>query len=116
MAEALGTGTALEALIDMPGAKVLNYEPSVTISLEDNCRVQARILIETRTNAYQVRRDEFPEEQISVFFTTRQYGSLQADDSFEDALARLREHSDELMESYVVDNVLRPLAHAIATK
>ena len=116
VAEALGTGTALEALIDMPDAKVLNYEPSVTISLEDSCRVQARILIETRTNAYQVRRDDFPDEQISVFFTTRQYGSLQADDSFEDALTRLREHSDQLMESYVIDNVLRPLAHAIATK
>ena len=78
--------------------------------------MQARILIETRTNAYQVRRDDFPEEQISVFFTTRQYGSLQADDSFEDALNRLREYSDQLMESYVIDNVLRPLASTIATK
>lgn len=116
VAEALGTGTALEALIDTPGAKVLNYEPSVTISLEDNCRVQARIMIETRTNAYQVRRDDFPDEQISVFFTTRQYGSLQADDSFEASLSRLRAHSEELMDSYVIDHVLRPLAHAIATK
>ena len=73
-------------------------------------------MIETRTNAYQVRRNDFPDEQISVFFTTRQYGSLQADDSFEDSLVRLREHSDQLMDSYVIDNVLRPLAHAIATK
>ena len=116
VAEALGTGTALEALIDTPGAQVLNYEPSVTISLDDSCRVQARIMIETRTNAYQVRRDDFPDEQISVFFTVRQYGSLQADDSFEESLVRLREHSEELMESYVVENVLQPLAHAIATK
>lgn len=116
VAEALGTGTALEALIDTPGAQVLNYEPSVTISLEESCRVQARIMIETRTNAYQVRRDDFPDEQISVFFTVRQYGSLQADDSFEASLDRLREHSEHLMESYVIGNVLQPLAHAIALK
>ena len=116
VAEALGTGTALEALIDTSGAHVLNYEPSVTISLDESCCVQARIMIETRTNAYQVRRGEFPEDQISVFFTVRQYGSLKADDSFEESFTRLRHHSEELMESYVVENVLQPLAHAIATK
>ena len=116
VAEALGTGTALEALIDTPGAHVLNYEPSVTISLDESCRVQARIMIETRTNAYQVRRGDFPDDQISVFFTVRQYGSLEADVTFEETLRKLKRNSEQLMDDYVVEHVLQPLAQAIATK
>lgn len=73
-------------------------------------------MIETRTNAYQVRRGEFPDDQISVYFTVRQYGSLEGVDSFEKTLHKLRDHCDELMHSYVIDHVLRPLQQAISAK
>lgn len=116
VADALGAGSAFEGMLDVPGAKVLNYEPSITIGLDESCRQQARIMIETRTNAYQVRRGEFPEDQISVYFTVRQYGSLNAESSFDATLTRLKEQSDYLMQSYVIDHVLRPLAQAISTK
>jgi len=42
--------------------------------------LQARLMVETRTNAYHVRRGDFPEDQISVYFTVRQYGSLPSGD------------------------------------
>lgn len=116
VADALGAGSAFDGMLDVPGAKVLNYEPSITIGLDESCRQQARLMIETRTNAYQVRRGEFPEDQISVYFTVRQYGSLGADSSFESTLVKLKEQSDYLMQSYVIDHVLRPLAQAISTK
>ncbi len=116
VAEALGAGPAVEGMLDIPGAQILNFEPSVSISLEETCRRQARLMVETRTNAYQVRRGEFPEDQISVYFTVRQYGSLEAGASFEDTFTELGEQCEHLMETYVVDQVLRPLAQAIATK
>lgn len=116
IAEALGTSSCLEGMLDLPGARVLNFEPSMTISLDEACRIQARLMIETRTNAYQVRRDDFPEEQISVYFTVRQYGSLEPDHSFEKTLADLRERSDELMDDYVIEHVLRPLSQAISAR
>ena len=116
VAEALGTCFSMEGLLEIPGAQVLNYEPSMTVSLDESCRQQARLMIETRTNAYQVRRDEFPEDQISVYFTVRQYGSLEPDTSFEDTLRRLRSQCEQLMETHVVDHVLRPLQQAISTK
>ena len=116
VAEALGTGSALEGMLDIPGARLLNFEPSLTVSLDESCRRQARLMIETRTNAYQVRRAEYPEDQISVYFTLRQYGSLEPDTSFEQTFLQLRARCDELMESYVIDHVLRPLAHAISAK
>jgi hypothetical protein len=116
VADALGVSPAYDAFLEIPGARVLNFEPSVTLSLEDSCRRQARLMIETRTNAYQVRRDEFLEEHISVYFTVRQYGSLGTDTSFLDTLGLLREDSERLLEQHVIDQVLHPLAQAIASR
>ncbi|MCA9116180.1 MAG: hypothetical protein KDA79_13935 [Planctomycetaceae bacterium] len=116
VAEALGTGHALEPLMETAGGHVLNYEPSLTLALDESCRTQARLMIETRTNAYQVRRGDFPEDQITVYFTLRQYGSLSTETSFEAAFANLVSHSEDLMERYVIGNVLRPLAQAIAAR
>jgi hypothetical protein len=103
-------------MVNVPGIKVLNYEPSITISLDESCRRQARLMVETRTNAYQVRRGEFSEDQISVYFTVRQYGGLEGVESFEQSLFKLRDQCDELMHGYVIDHVLRPLQQAISTK
>ena len=116
VAEALGTSPAVENLMEIPGAQVINFEPSLTVSLDDTCRLQARLMIETRTNAYHVRRGDYPEEQISVYFTVRQYGSLPPGVSFEDTLLKLRDHNERLMQQHVIDQVLRPLAQAISTK
>lgn len=116
VAEALGTSPAMEGLLDVPGAQVLNFEPSITVSLEESCRRQARLMIETRTNAYQVRRCDFPDDQFSVYFTIRQYGSLEPGSSFEQTLGELRDHCQHLLDTFVVEQVLRPLAQAISTK
>ena len=115
VADALGASPAVEPLAGLEGA-ILNYEPGITVALDDECRLQARLVIETRTNAYQVRKDEFPEDQISVYFTVRQYGSLDPGVAFEERLVTLREHCERLMEDHVVESVLRPLSHAIAAK
>lgn len=114
VAKALGCSPAFEHLPKLPGATVLNFEPSMTISLDEPCRLQARLMVETRTNAYHVRRDEFPEEHISVYFTVRQYGSMEHDASFAERLLQLRQKCEELMEEFVIDEVLLPLSQAIA--
>ncbi len=116
IAEVFGVGSSFDGLMEIPGAEVLSYEPSMTISLESSCRTQARIMVESRTNAYQVRKKEFAEEQISVYFTVRQYGSLSTETSFEETFKKLGKHSESLLNSYVTDHVLKPLAQAIAAK
>jgi len=116
VAEALGTSSAMDGLVDLPDAQVINFEPAITISLDESCRLQARLMIETRTSAYHVRRDDYPEEQISVYFTTRKYGSLDPGTTFEETLDLLREKNDFLLETSVIDEVLSPLKMTIATK
>ncbi|MEZ6125292.1 MAG: hypothetical protein R3C49_19255 [Planctomycetaceae bacterium] len=114
VAKALGCSPSLERLPRIPGASILNFEPTMTVALDESCRLQARLLIETRTNAYQVRRNDFPEEPISVYFTVRQYGSMEHDASFADRMSQLKQKSEELMEAFVIDEVLLPLSQAIS--
>jgi hypothetical protein len=116
VAEALGTLPAFDGLLDIRGSQVINHEPSITVALDDTCRLQARLMVETRTNAYHVRRSEYPEEQISVYFTIRQYGSLAPGVSFDQTLGKLREINERLLLQLVVDQVLKPLAQAISTR
>ncbi len=116
LAEALGPGPALEGVGDIPGSKLINYEPSLTIAVDEECRTQVRVSTETRTNAFQVRTGEFAEEQLSVYVTARQYGSLEGGETYVDTVERLAQLAQDVIESCVVEQVLRPLARTIALK
>ena len=114
MADVLGVSPSMERALELPGATVINYEPSLTIALDPECRTQLRINVETRTNAYQVRINDYPEEQISVYVTARQYGSLLAHQSFAETIDRLRQLCHETIDGYVIQHILQPLARAIS--
>lgn len=116
VAEALGVAPSMDRLADLPNSTIIGYEPSLTVALDEECRLQFRMSMETRTNAYQVRTGDYPEEQLSVYATARQYGSLGPDTNFSDTLDRLVRICHEMIERHVIDQVLRPLARAIATK
>jgi hypothetical protein len=116
VAEALGLSPSLDRLLELPGATVINYEPSLTLSLDDDCRTQCRLSIENRTNAYQIRTGDFPEDQLSVYLTARQYGSLDPTTNYVDALEKLTQICFDVVDNLVVEQVLRPLARTIATK
>jgi hypothetical protein len=115
VAETLGVTSAFEGLAEIAGSQVINFEPSLTIALDETCRLQARLMIETRTSAYQVRRGDFPEDHISVYLYVRKYGSIDPGTTYEDTLELLRKHSERLLEQSVIQQVLRPLAQAIST-
>lgn len=116
VAETLGLGAGMEGLLEAPGVRVLNFEPSVTLSLDRTCRLQCRFSIETRTNAFQVRTGDFPEDQISVYFTVRQYWGGGAERSFVESFVRQRTLGEELVNERIIPKVVRPLAAAIASR
>lgn len=116
VAEALGVGTALEGLLEVPGARVINYEPSLTLSLDDGCRLQCRLSVETRTNAFQVRTGDFPDDQISVYFTVRQYWGSGPDMSFVESFRRQRAVGEDALQRIVIPRIVRPLAVAISAR
>jgi hypothetical protein len=114
LVNALGVLPAFEKMTEIPGAIVLAAEPSIQFALDEECRTQCRLSIESRTSAYHVRTKEYPEEQLSVYFTARRYGSLDNGETFVSAMNRLAEICREIVDGYVVENVLRPLQQTIA--
>jgi hypothetical protein len=116
VADALSVGPSLEGMLEVPGCQVLNFEPSITLALDDSCRLQCRLSVETRTTAGHVRTGEFPEEQISVYFTVRQYWGSGPDRSFMDSFRRQRQLGEEIIQERIIPRVIRPLAQAIASR
>src|SRR5205814_3784352 len=116
VAEALGLNTTLETVLQMPGAKVLGYEPSMMLALDESCRLQCRLNIETRTNAYQIRTNQFPDAPITVYFTIRQYWARQAGKTFVEAYQNQRKTCQELVDQYLIPAVIKPLNQTIENK
>ncbi|MEM9186738.1 MAG: hypothetical protein AAGB00_09615 [Planctomycetota bacterium] len=112
--EALGVCPGLERLAGMPGATFINHEPNITIAVDEDCRVQCRVHIETRTTPYHIRTGEYQEDQLSVYVTARRYGSLDSGMTYVDAMADLRQLCQESVDKYVIETVLEPLARTIA--
>jgi hypothetical protein len=116
VAEALGMSPAMEKLAELPGAQVLNFEPSLTLALDEDCRTQIRVSIESRTGWFHVKSGEFPEDQLSVYVTARQVGSIEGSRDFVSTLDKLNESCRELLDDYVVEHILRPVAETISLK
>jgi hypothetical protein len=116
VAEALGVGSGLEGLFELPRARVVNYEPSVTFALTESCQLQCRLAIETRTSATQVRTRDYGEDQISVYFTVRQYWGSGPELTFLESFRRQRELGEEILQQAVIPRIVRPLAQVIASR
>ncbi|MFL5327295.1 MAG: hypothetical protein ACJ8C4_00130 [Gemmataceae bacterium] len=116
VAEALAVGSPFEPIMQLPSTKVINFEPSVMLALDEQCRLQARISVETRTNAYQVRTGQFPEAPISVYFTVRQYWGKQPFKTFAESYLNQRRIGQEMLDGHVLPSIVRPLAQTIAAK
>jgi hypothetical protein len=114
--DALGISPALSALTSVPGASILAADPALQLALDEDCRTQARLSIETRTSAYHVKTKEYPEENLSVYFTLRRYGSLEPSDTFVKAISRMGEQCRDLVDSYIVEQILKPLQQQIAIR
>ncbi|WP_165071713.1 hypothetical protein [Paludisphaera rhizosphaerae] len=117
VAEALGMGSAFEGLLETPlSKKVVNFEPSLTVALDESCQLQARLSVETRTSAYQLRTGEFGDDQISLYLTIRQYWGNGPDLSFLESFRRQREIGEDILQRSVIPRVVRPLAQVIASR
>jgi hypothetical protein len=114
--EALGVGHALEGLLELPRTQVINFEPSITLALDESCQLQCRLAIETRTSALQVRTGEFADDQISVYFTVRRYWGSGPEQSFLESFHRQREVGEEVLRRAVIPRIVRPLAQVIASR
>jgi hypothetical protein len=116
LVEALGMTPAYERLLELASATTISYEPALQLALDADCRTQVRMSLEPRTTAYHVRTSEYPEEQLSVYLTARRYGSLDPGETFVSAMSKLAEIARNLVDNFMIENVLRPLQQTIAIR
>ena len=113
LANALGLGATFEKAREIPGAQMVSLDPTIQLALVPDCRIQCRLSFEPRTTAYHVKTNEYPEENLSVFFTLRKYGSIDPGETFVSTFQDLMQRGQKLIDDYLMENVLVPLQTAI---
>ena len=114
VAAALLGDSPLAAMSSQAGVRCLEFQPWVVVSLDEECYLQARLGLETRSSSYEVRTGQYNDEPISVYLTVRRYDRPGETVKPVEWLAQLTRTCDDLVDQIVRPNVLRPLAEAIA--
>jgi len=116
VAESLFENSPLACLLDLPGAKPVDFQPTMIVALSDDVRLQARIEIVTRTSSYQVRTGEYSDDSISVYLIVRRFWGDKPKQSFSEIFQSLAERGEQLVSDYLLPRVVRPIHDAIASR
>jgi len=114
VADALLGGSPMAALAMEAGGKTVECEPSAVVALDEDCYLQGRLWMETRSSSYQVRTGQYDSEPISVYFAVRQYPRPGVVMNLPESYERQRELCEDLASRVVVPQVVRPIVTAIA--
>ena len=117
LADALFSASPFATLLEIEGAQALGFDPAILVSLSNDCRQQARISLESRTGAYQIRTGKYKEDdQISLYLAIRQYPDPAVKFSATDSYDRQRDLAAELMSDRVIPSFVKPIVDAIAQR
>jgi hypothetical protein len=116
IAESLLAESPLSCLSEEPGTKCVDFQPTVTVALSEDCRLQARIDVVTRTNSYQVRTGDYADDVISVYLILRRYWGDRPRQPTQELLADMAERAEALCDKYVLPRIVRPISTAIASR
>lgn len=115
--DALIAGSPLAALLDAPGASIIDCQPLFGLSLGERGEVEADFEIKTRSGARQGggQRQEARGEPISVYLTLRKYGPVSDMTYLRSVFQMLARFGEDLLESRVVPKMLVPIRNALAS-
>ena len=110
LAEALFGQTPFIRLLDLPQARPLGFDPSILVSLSDDCRLQGRISLESRTGAYQIRTGKYKEdEQLSIYLTVRQYPDPESSFETLPSYEKQRGLCEDIMSDQIIPHFVNPI-------
>jgi hypothetical protein len=116
IAESLMADSPLNCLTEEPDAKPVDYQPSVTVALSEDCRLQARIDVVTRTNSYQVRTGNYSDDVISVCLILRRHWGDRPRMAMDELLREMAGRCEQLCDRHILPRILRPISNAIASR
>jgi len=112
VARALLGGSPPAALAGEPDARMIDYQPSMIVALDEQCSLQARLAVETRNSTYQVRTGQWEDEPISVYFTIRRHPGASAAPNLVKMFAEQCDIAEDLCRRIVIPQVVQPIAAA----
>ncbi|MDP6636158.1 MAG: hypothetical protein QGG42_14760 [Phycisphaerae bacterium] len=115
VAESIIGDSALGALASENNTRCLECEPSMVIALDDDCYLQARISLETRSSDYQVRTGRYDSEPISVYLTVRRMPTPGKIMNMTESLTEQSAICEDICRRIVIPKIVRPIAVAIAS-
>ncbi len=116
IADSLLARSPLTCLTEEEGARPVDFQPTVTVALSDDCRLQARIDVVTRTNSYQVRTGDYSDDVISVYLILRRYWGDRPREPMEQLFAQMARRAEQLCDSHILPKVVKPISEAIASR
>ncbi len=117
ISEALLAGSKFSSLFDIAGVKTISCNPSAVIALSEDCRVQARIALESRTSLFEARGEKVKQDEpISLYFTIRRYPGGSAPFDLVDAYRKQCRIAEQLMFDRIIPHFVQPLVAAIAQR
>jgi len=116
IADSLFPDSPLACLTDEQGARPVDFQPTITVALSEDCRLQARIDVVTRTNSYQVRTGDYSDDVISVYLILRRYWGDRPRESMVDLLTQMAARAEQLCDKYLLTRVIRPISAAISSR
>jgi len=115
VASALLGDSPLAALVGEVAGGCVEFEPGIVVALDEDCYMQARLSLETRSSSYQVRTGQYDDEPISIYFTVRRYPTPGQVINMTESLAHQAMTCQDLVKRVVIPQVVRPIALAIST-
>ncbi|MGC4031558.1 MAG: hypothetical protein QM754_07465 [Tepidisphaeraceae bacterium] len=116
IAESLMSDSPLAGLLDEAGAKAVDVQPTITVSLTEDQRLQARIDVVTRSNGNGHRGGDFGGEAISVYLILRRYWGDRGREPMEQLLISMTARAEQMARDFVVPKIILPIRQAIGSR
>ena len=117
IAEALLNSSSFGTLYELAHAKAVSCCPSMVIALSDDCRLQARVAVESRSNIFDVRNEKYKtDDPISLYFAVRRYPKPAPGFNTLAAYQEQCQIAEHLMFEKIIPNFAQPLNSAIAQR
>lgn len=116
IAESLMSDSPLAGLLEEPGAKAVDVQPTFTVALSEDQRLQARIDVVTRSNSQPNRGGEFGGDAISVYLILRRYWGDRGREPTDKLLDSLTARAESMAHAFVVPKIIVPIRTAIGSR
>ncbi len=114
--EALLAQSPLADLVDRDRERLVEAQPLLGITLDDDPRMQAFFEVKSRPHRMHGSTAFETPEPISVYLTVRAAGPIRSLDELPALFARLAGHGERLVEDRVIPSVLVPIRRAILSR